>query len=83
MKRMTSPSDCRISSMIACSRSSNSPRNLRARDQRAHVQRQHALVPQVLRHVAGDDLLRQAFDDRGLADAGLTDDHRVVLACGG
>ena len=34
---------------------------------------------QVLRHVAGDDLLRQALDDRRLADAGLADDHRVVL----
>ena len=30
-------------------------------------------------HVVGDDALRQAFDDGGLADAGLTDEHRVVL----
>jgi hypothetical protein len=26
-----------------------------------------------------DDLLGQALDDRGLADAGLADEHRVVL----
>jgi hypothetical protein len=28
---------------------------------------------------AVDDRLREAFDDGGLADAGLTDEHRVVL----
>ena len=32
-----------------------------------------------MRHVAVDDLLRQAFDDGRLADAGLADQHRVVL----
>jgi hypothetical protein len=32
-----------------------------------------------VRHVAVDNLLREAFDDRGLADAGLADQHRVVL----
>ena len=30
-------------------------------------------------HVVVDDLLRQAFDDGGLADARLADEHRVVL----
>ena len=30
-------------------------------------------------HVAADDALREAFDDGGLADAGLADEHRVVL----
>ena len=29
--------------------------------------------------VAGDDALGEALDDRGLADAGLADQHRVVL----
>ena len=38
-----------------------------------------ALVLQPLGHVAADDALRQPFDDRGLADAGLADQHRVVL----
>ncbi len=32
-----------------------------------------------LGHVAGDDALREPFGDRGLADAGLADQHRVVL----
>src|SRR5204863_9301861 len=30
-------------------------------------------------NVAVDDALSQAFDDRGLADAGITDQHWVVL----
>ena len=30
-------------------------------------------------HVVVDDLLGEALDDRGLADAGLADEHRVVL----
>ena len=31
------------------------------------------------RHVAVGNALRQAFDDSGFADAGLTDQHRIVL----
>ena len=56
---------------------------LRAGDHRAEVQRDDGLVAQALRHVAGDDALGQALDDRGLADAGLTDQHRVVLGATG
>ena len=52
---------------------------LRAREQRADVERPHALPLQPLGDVAGDDPLRQPFGDRGLADAGLADQHRVVL----
>ena len=52
---------------------------LGAGDQRAHVERQQLLVLQALRHVAVDDAQRQALDDGGLADAGLADQHRVVL----
>ena len=52
---------------------------LGAGDHRAEVERDELLVPQRLRHVAGDDALGQALDDRGLADPGLTDQHRVVL----
>ena len=51
----------------------------RAGDQRAHVEREQLLVLQAFGHVAVDDALRQAFDDRGLADAGLADQHRIVL----
>ena len=52
---------------------------LRAGDQRAHVERDDPLVLQPFGHVAADDALREAFDDGGLADAGLADQHRVVL----
>ncbi len=52
---------------------------LRAGDHRAEVERDDALVAQRLRHVTGHDALREALDDRGLADAGLADQHRVVL----
>ena len=61
------------------SRSSNSPRNLapaiRAPMSRATI----LLVLEPFRHVAADDALGQAFDDGRLADAGLADQHRVVL----
>ncbi len=43
------------------------------------VERQNPLVGQEVRHVAVDDLLRQPFDDGGLADAGLANEHGVVL----
>ena len=52
---------------------------LRAGDQRAHVERDDALVLEAFGHVAADDALREPFDDGGLADAGLADEHRVVL----
>ena len=52
---------------------------LRAGDQRAHVERQNALAAQAFGHFAIDDALRETFDDRGLADAGLADQHRIVL----
>jgi hypothetical protein len=52
---------------------------LGAGDQRAHVEREDALVAQALRHLAIDDALRQTLDDRRLADAGLADQHGVVF----
>ena len=52
---------------------------LRAGQQRADVQRDDAAVAQRLGDVAGDDALGEALDDRGLADAGLADEHGVVL----
>ena len=52
---------------------------LRAGDQRAEVERDQAAVLQALGHVAGDDALREPLGDGGLADAGLADQHRVVL----
>ena len=51
----------------------------RAGQQRAHVEREDGGVLQHLGHVALDDLAREAFGDRGLADAGVADEQRVVL----
>ena len=52
---------------------------LRAGDERAHVERDDLLVLQPFGHVLPDDALREPFDDGRLADAGLADEHRVVL----
>ncbi len=50
-----------------------------AGDERAEVERVDLLVLERLGDLALDDGLRQALDDGGLADAGLADQHRVVL----
>ena len=55
----------------------------RAGDQSAHVEADDLLVLEPLRDVAADDPLREALDDRGLADAGLADQHGVVLRAAG
>ena len=55
----------------------------RTGDHRAQVQGDDALAREDLRHIIGGDLLRQAFDDGGLAHAGLADQHRVVLGAAG
>ena len=55
---------------------------LGAGDERADVERQDPLVQQRLGHVARDDPMGQALGDRGLADAGLADQRRVVLESG-
>ena len=52
---------------------------LRARDESAEVERDHALLLQALRHVATDDPLREALGDGGLPDARLADEDGVVL----
>ena len=52
---------------------------LGAGDERAQVERDDPLVLEALGHVAADDPLGEALDDGGLADAGLADQHRVVL----
>ena len=79
MNRMIRPSASLISLRTAFSRSSNSPRNLAPGDERAEVERDDALVLEPLGHVAADDPLGEALDDRRLADAGLADQDRVVL----
>ena len=52
---------------------------LRAREQRTDVERPDTLALEPLGDVARDDPLREALDDRGLADSGLADQDRVVL----
>src|SRR5690606_39614182 len=42
-------------------------------------ERVEALAPQGLGDVLGNDALGETLDDGGLADAGLTDEHGVVL----
>ncbi len=51
----------------------------RAGDHEREVEGDDFLVAQEFRHVAVRDLLRETFDDRGLADAGFADEHRIVL----
>ena len=50
-----------------------------ARDQTAHVERHQRAVLERVRHVTVDDALGEAFGNRRLADAGFTDEDRVVL----
>ena len=83
MKRMIWPDAAVTSESTAFSRSSNSPRYFAPAIKRAHVERHQLLVLQALRHVAVDDAERQAFGDGGLADAGLADQHGIVLGAAG
>ncbi len=55
------------------------PPVLRPGDHERDVQRDDPLVGEVPGHAAGHDPLGEPFDNRGLADAGLADEHRVVL----
>ena len=50
-----------------------------AGDQGAEIEREQLFILQALRYVAVDDAQRQTLDDRGLADARLADQHRVIL----
>jgi hypothetical protein len=60
-------------------RSSNSPRNFAPAISAPMSSEKHALAAQAFGHFVVDDALREAFDDGGLAHAGLADQHRVVL----
>src|SRR5450759_4407 len=51
----------------------------RAREHGAQIERHDALVLQGFGHVAGDDALREAFDDGSLPHARLADQHRIIL----
>ena len=56
---------------------------LRPGEQAAEVERHDADAVQGLRHVALGHAQREAFDDRGLAHTGFTDQDGVVLAAAG
>ena len=56
---------------------------LRTGDHRGQIQRNQPATLQGVRHVTGDQALGQSLDDGRLADAGLTDQHRVVLGPAG
>ena len=79
MKRTISPSALWISGQDGLQPLLELAAVLRAGEQRADVERPDALALQALGDVAGDDPLREALDDRGLADSGVADQHRVVL----
>ena len=79
MNRTTAPSDCGDLGQHRLEPILELAAILGAGDERAHVEPDDALVLQAFGHVAADDALRQALDDGGLADAGLADEHRVVL----
>ena len=79
MNVMTSPSESAISFSTALNRSSNSPRYFAPATIEPMSSEIEPLVAQALGNVALDDAARETLDDRGLADAGLADEHRVVL----
>ncbi len=79
MKVMIWPSALLISSRTAFSRSSNSPRYFAPATIAARSRLSTRLPFSESGYVARDDALGQSLDDGGLADPGLTDEHRVVL----
>ena len=79
MNRMIRPSDCGHLLEDGLEPLLELAAELGPGDQRAHVQRDDLAVLQALGHVARDDPLGQALDDRRLADARLADQDRVVL----
>ena len=50
-----------------------------AREHRAQVERDNSLVLQLLWNVAGNDALRETFNDGSFAHAGFANQHRIVL----
>ncbi len=46
---------------------------------RGEIQRHDTFRTQHFWNVARDNALREAFDDSGLADAGLADEHRIIF----
>ena len=59
------------------------PAVLGACDHECEVEHHDAAVEEILRHVAGNELHGEAFDDGGLAHAGFAEEHGVVLGAPG
>ena len=76
---MTSPAASVISFSTAFNRSSNSPRYLAPASIDPMSSEISRLLFRPFGHVAIGDALSETLDDGGLADAGLADQHRVVL----
>ena len=55
------------------------PAIFRAGQHRSEVERNHALVLQNFRHIAGDNSLGQAFHNGGFAYAGFADEHGIIF----
>ena len=77
------PSAAFTSASTACRRSSNSPRYFAPATSRPMSRAKTVRSRSPSGHVAVGDPLGQALDDRGLADAGVADEHRVVLGLAG
>ena len=56
---------------------------LGTRDQRPHIQTEHGTVLQIFGNITAHDTLGKALGNGSLADTGLADQHRVVLALTG
>ena len=83
MKVMICPSESLISSQDGLEPLLELAAVLRAGHHGGQVEGDEPLAAQGLGHVAGHDALGEALDDGGLADAGLADEHRVVLGAAG
>ena len=79
MKTISAPSAALISSRTSLQPLLELAAVLGPGEHRADVELPDALALQALGHVAGHDALGEPLDDRGLADAGVADQHRVVL----
>ena len=80
MNRMIGWGEALTSSMTDFKRFSNSPLHPSACLQQPEIERAQRDILQGRRHVARGDAQRKTFNDRGLADARLAGEDRVVLA---
>ena len=83
MNVMTRPSDSVISLSTALQALLELAAVHRTGDERRDVEGDELLVLEALGDVARDDALGEPLDDGGLADAGLADQHGVVLGAAG